>query len=324
MEEFKKCVIDLFTNHGMDKHSIYKLVKSTIIEHVSHLPKIRVLYNAEHGSFGFSDEFIQFYNKRFSEYDRIKPIPYLIPFADHILAKFADLSPVFAVMETYPIESVFQNISQINIYEQHISNIYTNIDIIRKYLATNPEHSPDARNVTYDDIFLEISVTDDIYRYNVDGLAALLARYDECPYKYLASKLKYIQELKNDSTILLSEEVIEDMSTYMHIYDDIKPTKICNYDEFVKLLETRGTRDVETWKSQLYYEPVAIMYLLSLVDKGILHEVFPRAGRLSDVGKETFGLLCASGKYAKLQITEVPAGVDWEVREYDGLETIVI
>lgn len=36
---------------------------------------------------------------------------------------------------------------------------------------------------------------------------------------------------------------------------------------------------------------------------------------------ETMGA-AASGKYSKLEVTEIPDGVDWDIGEYDGLEWV--
>ena len=39
---------------------------------------------------------------------------------------------------------------------------------------------------------------------------------------------------------------------------------------------------------------------------------------------QAFGLVCASGAYCRLAVREVPQLVEWAIREYDGLESVVI
>jgi hypothetical protein len=126
---------------------------------------------------------------------------------------------------------------------------------------------------------------------------------------------------------LIMKEFVKNMMEAKSTYNEFDKLSFCD------AVTKRGVADDHAWRNQTFYNRYAIMYLLSIqrqsknVEEHIRDLVEDRFVEVDDDNlqgraEETFGLLCASGRYSKLAIAQVPALLDWTVSEYDGLERV--
>jgi hypothetical protein len=144
------------------------------------------------------------------------------------------------------------------------------------------------------------------------------------------TKLKIHKEkLEGMDKYLIMKEFVKNMMEAQSTYNGWDKLSFCD------AVRERGVADDHAWRNQTFYNKYAIMYLLSIqrdsknVEEHIRDLVDDRFVELDDDNlqgraEETFGLLCASGRYSKLAIAQVPALLNWAISEYDGLERVYV
>lgn len=341
---------NLCLDYNVKQSEIYELIRATLLNKVNELPKQRVLYNACYGGFGFSKEFNSFYLRdahdtiHIRDYDsRQLAIPYIIPFAKHVISKILHEYPYFRDMlytfQKYNLNKVFLCIASIASTERDLALLETNANELRDYLANNSVTPEKPCSVSH---WVLTFVKTNFPRYAPQDLQGLLDEYDkgEMQKKHHDSIIQHRDTIMN----LVPESIFEKMRTFYDIFERQKKTDEDQYgysayrvqarNRFMKLVEKHGLKHNHTWSFQSYYHTCAVAFMFEsyqclnfVYDKSKVFDIFQ--GKHIDIDEktlttveETFGLLCASSTYAHLKIAEVSASLEWEIAEYDGLEQV--
>jgi hypothetical protein len=348
--------IKLCLNHDMKQSDIYDAIRDALVEKVKELPKQRVLYNAQYGGFGFSKEFNAFFLKDEHEtvstrdYERRQiAIPYIIPFAEHVIDSIYSTHPylkdMLYIIHKYNINKVFANIAQISKVERDLSLMTRNALQLRGYLGQEPVIPDTPSTVSH---WILMFCQTNFARYTPHDLQGLLEDFDkgELQKKYNET----ISQLTEATKQLVPEKLFLEMKQFYIDGEEIKEeadTKTpyrSSYIEkdrnsFMKLLTKYGLEHSCTWSFQNYYNTYAISFMFSMYNKVVdvyrdndannylVFDIIQRKHvefdeNVLSSAKETFGLLCASSMYAQLKIADVSAQLEWNITEYDGLEKV--
>jgi hypothetical protein len=348
--------VKLCLEHDMKQSDIYDAIRDALIEKVKDLPKQRVLYNAQHGGFGFSKEFNAFDLKdehetvSYRDYERRQiVIPYIIPFAEHIINSIYSTHPYFKdmlyIIHKYNLNKVFANIAQISKVERDLALMLRNAMELKEYLGQEPVIPETPSTVSH---WLLMFVKTNFSRYTPQDLQGLLEDFEKGELQ--KPHTETISKLTETTKQLVPEQLFLEMKQFYLDGEEKKEEANTKTDyrlsyiekdrnTFTKLLAKYGLQHSCTWSFQNYYNTYAISFMFSMYNKVVDIYLNNDANNnlVFDVikckhvevdesvlmnAKETFGLLCASSTYAQLRIAEVPAQLEWNILEYDGLEKV--
>jgi hypothetical protein len=373
MEEVKAKLVEtaivLLDNHNVKQKDIFTWIRNALLDHVLHLPKVKVLYNKRHGGFGFSEEFEKFVDMNIEEEDKEKVsgtakcimfrgmfldrtlyVKYIIPFARHVLSN-SKLSGVRDLLYTYHYYNMGKVLSLIRLIitkEHERKVLMSNGEHLRDYLSNMTskyyqQQIIDDDYIKITDFILKIKDFKGFDRYKKEELEGLYALFIEGTFTksiddtICESQEEILTHISNDVLLEIRLFIEQSIKDDQHNKKATKDFYGRDDDElqFVQLLNKKGHKDKDTWRHQLIYDTMAIRYLIAkqhsfdnvcpntiknFIETGVIEvdEIV-----LANV-EETFGLLCASGGYANLALADVPAMLDWQICEYDGLESVVV
>lgn len=348
--------VKLCLHHNMKQSDIYDAIRDALVDKVKELPQQRVLYNAQYGGFGFSKEFNAFYLKDEHEpvsnrdYERRQiAIPYIVPFAEHVINSVYHTHPYFKdmlyVIHKYDLNKVFANIAKISKVERDLSLMTRNAMQLRTYLEHEPVLPEAPLSPSH---WILMFVKTNFKRYTPQDLQRLLEDFDKGELQKTYNET--IKQLTDATIQVVTERLFFEMKQFYLDGEEKKEEAETNSpyrssyiekdrNSFMKLLSKFGLEHVRTWSFQNYYSTYVISFMFALYNKVIdvyrnndannrlifdviqqKHVVFEENVLTS--AKETFGLLCASSTYAQLKIAKVSAQLEWGIMEYDGLEKV--
>lgn len=333
--------LKLLTEHGVTQRTIFNWIRDSMKEHVAHMPRVRVLYNAQHGGYGYSDKFKHFIaaqkklDKESDEYDlldyvednRVDHVKYIVPFAQYMLhlPMMEGLTDVLREYKSRDYNSIFNSANNLHRLQKDYDTFVRNIENLKSYLQCSKsvyamKESKYAPCVRY----LLDSDNPDFKLYTKDQLQKVLQSVTNTNESSVDKKKAKISELREKLLSQLGKEEFDSIMKFLVDYDSIY--KISSFEDRVRdekvfsdALLTHGYTEPTVWKHQQFYNMKAISYLISRKND-IKNISAPDDNGLY----ETFGLACASDKYCKLAIAEVPALMEWYIAEYDGLEEVCI
>lgn len=351
MEALDDIVRHLVLNKGISHHQILQHIRSIITGLSKDLPKLKVLYNNQHGGFGFSDAFDKFVEENGAEaheYDfdaRIEYVQYIQPFGELVMSKYPMLRRMFAVYKYYNISTMV---------DCAIQTYYSDRDLVRyAKRLTKLQHllsDPDMHGNKVADCDNGTPLYN-MLNYNIDLSGHTAATYElcisevqkcieDCKIKRQKNKDDYVKE--NPS--LKWNEIYQLLEPIVHQILEEKwgtTTKTCKMS-FCDTLFDLGDSDANTWASLNNQNfCTSAMRFLRIVHQDNEKPILPEGDRtvydflvthsLIEIPEDMYnklamdvGLLCASSKHCTLKIGEVPKYVDWSIDEYDGRESIVL
>jgi hypothetical protein len=359
-EQLTTVAIDLMMNHKTSQREMHEWIREALKVHVHGLPPIRVLYNNCYGGYGYSKQFKAFleeHNGRSTtqKEERIDAVKYISMFATQLLDSglYKGLREILYIYHYHGFDSIISKVSKVINMEKEKLSVLFNVEIIRSYL-----NSPNSK---YNEVKDEVSpmklpiwvlkltpIDTKLANYTKQELEVLLNDYYEGTYmteldETLSSTIHHLttqlgQDIYNELDSFVENEQLKASDACKNKWLDFDKNK---YKVFTSLLAKNGFTDDIVWHYQRFYEKYAIKYLFKCyldnsdmmsaassspdtVYDFVFNTQVPLKKDVMDVVEETFGLLCASGSCSKLAITTVPAILEWEVGEYDGLENVYV
>ena len=140
--------IELLRDHNVKQEEIFTFIRKGLKEYVKTYPKQRILYNSIHGGYDLSKEFVDFCKNYKAEIKsdidvrnshRISYVPYIIPFAKHILKnkQYDGLFEIMYLHNYYNLSSIFRLIYLYNCKVESRENLLKNAETARKYLSND-------------------------------------------------------------------------------------------------------------------------------------------------------------------------------------------
>lgn len=320
LEDFKNIVKHLFLNDDIKQFEFHKIIKEVMQDCVKDLPPNRVMYNACHGGFGYSDEFEKFVGAYIYN-ERETTVQYIIPFAEHILAtQDAALLRILYIYKKYSMKTIFLHIYSISSKRKDNIYIAMNMEKLRNYTRYVCPSKPQTFLSDY-----SFMTTNNLDISKYDPVKVIEIKKQNKGQIYIDMNNKEIDESISKIKQLYENADIDEMIAFCN--DFKKDDEYCQKGEkrtFVENLKQLGYKNKKTWKLQSHYCIKAIMYIIENYHRRFEAEDIEYNEDIVRSAKEYFGLLCASNKYAKLAIHDVPAKLDYDISEYDGLETVVV
>lgn len=290
-------VDELVFTHGIEHKTISDSITKHILQRVSNLPKRKILYNACHGGFDVSDDFLEYISNTPQEphESNFQSLCYLsrqhyasliTPFGkkclnDLSMTKLQYLKDMIYIYHKYNFKKVYGLVSLINMY--------------------NNEQTQKEKASVYRNDALQL-----IPSQTLDEFITFHSKmYNEASYRRFGNfttREPFLQAV--------SEYGIQDKITWSHnSYYTFVAVKylISKY----QLLFEDKVPEKSLCNDELVYDVLSDDYIK--INEELMNEV-----------EEQFGLLCASGSYCMLAIAEIPSVVDFTIDEYDGLETVRI
>lgn len=308
--------VELFTKHNVKQDVLFGLIRDAITLSVASKPKIRVLYNDKYGGFTLTDEFQCFVC------GRIKCIrteaPALMQAYGHDVLKSDKLSGLkdcLYVYETTNLHTVMPHVMKVHNNRKELANLVRNALALDNYLA-DPHASCDVKpTVLKPHVSYLVS----------DGSLEWFHEYARADLELVQTQVRegsYMRQLEAD--IFDNEQAVgEDLEDLLEHYAQVEKYNDYSHDRktFIALLSEKGHKDdLSIWNVQHKYNTPIITYIIKRnlkpcdsLDSDMMNRV-----------EENFGLVCASGKYTKLEIEEIPADMSWIIDEYDGKETVYV
>lgn len=339
----------LLSEHNVKQSTMFKWITDYLKEKVSSMPKVGVLYNNMYGGFRYSRAFKEFllannetvpniYGDDGKDI-RIRHVHSIASFGKHILETemFKDLTEILCIHDAWNMKKVFEKLDRRRYKSKTVQTIRANYDKLKEYLK-----SPNSTYLSEDFENQGDSESQSDFCYYTPDAHILTYSHDFSQYKKSDLLLISTDEILNEVT-----KEIQEIDTY--VLDDIKNEAIVEqiYDffdkfhsdpknvdsfksendlSFVESITKYGIDDVCSWRSkQMKFDSIAILFLLNKKNNTDGLNYF---GTVSDTDTIDsvfkFGLVCASGTYCNLDVAYVPALIDWEVGEYDGLENVYV
>jgi hypothetical protein len=353
--------IDLFTKYGIKQKVMYDLIKKSILEHVSYLPSRRVLYNDCYGGFGYSKEFRDFVNDVTGACEITKEpnvrshslreayVAHIVPFGKFSITKVSESFECFKdaiyIFHKYNFNKVAKLINVIHDKEYELKNLTRNGELLQRFLESSP---------------IETTINPEMYLQPTEW-CLMFSKCNFERYKLVDLKVLLDKHMNGDFINEITQHIDRVRLEICQIIPDVMLTEVSNFviaqkkkrkesyakdtlfymsnkdrTSFLRSIEKYGFESNTHWCQQTYYEQDIIQYLLDKYkyirkdeDSQVVYDCVAETYISTDNAlitqmEETFGLLCASGPYAKLCIAEIPALVDYKIGEYDGTENVYV
>lgn len=340
MDNLKNIINELITSHTHTE--IIDEIRNIITKKSASLPSKKILYNSIYGDYNISRYFLKycgintsdFNNKEYRNFFASK----IEDFGEHISMKYPDIFEMVYIYVKYI--AVFHKFRELDKLMKIKANIIYNIKFINnhtkyglltqlpKYFSINYKFTDSILNCYSKDIIdtikdklisdnnmLESQINDLISYLHKDNINKDLI----CHILEIMSYL-FPEELENNIYFKSSE---------YHLDYPI---------DFLDKIKQYGTKSLMLWKNQQYFDEIFIRIILlnkrnnvSQDNKEYLIDSFKNDGSILEFDETILekvytqiGLLCASGNNCKLNITHIPALVDWDIKETEGLEYVYI
>ena len=344
----QKTAIELLSKHDVKQNVIFSWIRKAFEEHTENMPKVRVLYNATYGGYGFSKEFMMFRAKGAlcggvfgGEFDkdvvkchkehRVKAVPDIIPFGKAILERedMRDLKHVLYHYHKHNYNVFFSKQHEYESKKKQLKYYHDNVQNLKVYLA-DPKSKYAANEDPYTLTLHCLTFLERNFSYYAKAqLEDLLNLCESEGAVFVEDLEKQISQARQDIVDVEGEDGFLDICKYTAFHEKQKSQihKNRSYLEyrdskvpFIVDLFKQGWNDMHIWLYKSHsYSVITIMYLSTKVKD------LPPMEETDDIWNELyerFGLLCASSAYSQLKIEEVPALVEWKVGEYDGKERV--
>lgn len=307
---------------GLSQGELYNQVRSSLLEEASNQPKARVAYSACYGGYGYSESFERYTASRglVSEHENSKAhrqgvVPLFTGFGIQVSKELPQVATTLHQYVHYGLQEAFQDLSTVSSYRFSLKQARDNRDLLEHLKLFGSGTSPSRLDVTGkkfpNDRFTRASLESAI-----DEAIAFYDGYISSALERLHAKFgKDTVELMEASMKRLYPEEREDLKRHHSlrtVYNEPNGERI----DFSTALEHYKDSPWAAWECQEHIDKKAARFLLEHPDALPTPE--------DDPPYELIGLLFATGPYAKLEIAEVPAVLDWSVGEYDGWESVSV
>lgn len=315
MDVVKELVID----KGVPQSWLYREITSRLKQLCT--DKVRILYNTRYGGFGFNNEFKQFAKlENDDEYyrtDMCEPIqsfgkyiateyPVLFNMVYTYYALHDELSPKFANCHLYKCDK-----DTLDILQHNLGVLYTLKQTHGGTAHMNENWKvPSEGNNMYRISYRKLQEDKECMNIATDTYTV-----DEV-IKYTEGEVLKYQEKVADRAATIDNACLQ---TLMKKF----PQEIHIHNMyFLKAIKEYGVEHVATWKYQKMLNETHIRHMI--LHKSHISACDDDDDVVRERCYETIGLLCASDEYASLKFAEVPKGISYSIREYDGREFVVV
>lgn len=316
--------VTLFSQHNVKQDEMFKWIRDAITESAASKPCVRILYNSVHGGYSFSKEFKEFIADKVDtviQHElRTKTVPYVQPFGKHVLDMYDGLRTHLYAYHVSDLHKILKHVVLIYHYKTQLANFIANAKALDIYLK-NPNASCDVETSHFTHVSYLTSqghVTQWCPKYTRADLEKLQKQAKEGSYKrQIENDLAAAEEA---ALAVVSRETLDDFLAHYKTIIEVG-SRDRDRKTLVTLLSEQGySQDMSIWEPQYNYKVPIITYII----KRDIRAASPDDPNIIARIEEDFGLVCASGTYASLAIAEVPAGMSWNVAEYDGKEEVYV
>lgn len=356
MDGLTDIVKDLVLHHGVNHHQMLTHIRKVLIDLGKDLPKTQILYNCQHGGFGFSDAFIDFLraqNVTTCEYScdaRVEYVPFIKPFAEHILAKYRMFRRMVMLCRYYSIDIMASCVREVYVCKNIVAEYEERRETLRRFLQNTLFHGSkdrvgdkalwDILNTKYPTLS---DYTKETYEYFISQVSE---RIDEFTAKQANIKAKYLEQhpqLQWSALYANMEPMIEQMCQEKEKEKEKDNLLFKNKSCLADMLKDGKEQDANIWYniSNKRLSEYAMRYMrvmhqdyeeamqeepddCSVFDYLVSHSVVEVPKEMYDKIVYDIGLMCASSRHCSLAVDKVPQYVEWDIHEYDGLERVII
>jgi hypothetical protein len=293
MEEIKDSIVSscvvLLKDHKVKQKQIFQWIREGLTCYVDTLPKVKVLYNACHGGFGLSAEFMEFVSKvdvepcvkdesHDWEYEykntRVFAADYIIPYGVHVLQDENNkgIFDMLYLYEYYSLGNIIASVYSIQSFENEETFFKINIKSLGEYLTSSNAVFGKLEDEYYTkpSLYCLMYSRPDFENYTKADLQEL---YDK--YKHNESgnvNAEKIRKRREEASAIVGEETVDEIYNYIkETTEKLKPSDSwCKYFEretesirFIQALNTYGYKEKKTWKYQKSFSSRAMDYLLA-------------------------------------------------------------
>jgi len=326
--KLKKILVDSYVSlvyyHKNKCKDLLELLRDAIVDKSKQIPPIKILINDCYGGFGYNKTFIKFLNGKMgmhsSYFDcRIDPIDHIRDFGKSILDGNKLLERIMYMYFSSNIRKIFTGLFSLKCKNDSIITFKENLTELKRHID-----SPYTKRNVNTNLLSCDSIYGNLYHIHQCDYNSLINAYNEGMSSKHESKYEKISEIEKQVKHHISEYAYLNDQNVDTVYSDMKmyaksnDKKRDNCQESFADYVIENINDTKTWDATSAFTTDAVMYLIDhnceiKYDDTKMEEIYSK-----------FGLICASDKYCKLKIVEVPALCGWTVHEYDGLENVVI
>jgi translation elongation factor EF-G len=316
--------------YGVDHKKIKKEIYDGLRVLSEKLPKKQVLYNCVHGGYDYAKQFSDFIEEDieyygYSKATRVAHVEKVKAFGNACKEKYPLVIKLIAIHNKYHLKQVFYYAWKLKDAHKALSRFASIYDTV---LNTTEDFFGTVENVEYISYIPDFKV-ENVSKYSKQALIQYIAKITNEKKDEIQNSYSKMKQLVTDDICNL---VLENYDT---VFDEERLDTNCKWYEkknwtermvenqgsvkltFIDAIDYYGESHFAIWKCQEHYNDKVMRFLLKH------HEKFAVECSRSCTNLEV-GLLFASGAYCKLSIGEAPQILSWKIKEYDGLESIVV
>lgn len=334
--------VSAVVDHGIEHRNIIYAIRKALSKASKDSPKVPILYNTCFGGFGVSKHFLTFafpsksINEEdlyYDDLDRVEAAKKMPAYADEIAQTYPILMQFVTVYTHSNVHSVLRHAFDIIRKEDMITKISNNYESLVHYLKYSPLEEVSLEttqsNVTKKptkETFLTLSYKG-WSQYSIETL---------CEFHASDAYAEILADVQKELSDLLAAPVWSWLPVELisHIIAYVRKPKLeksaIKTKDFMDVVESSQEPDLRdvlptVWQHQTFFPVDTMCYLAEL------YTLYPHlfeyyAAQVVDIinddGKFTLGLIAASSKHAKLNVTHVPAYTNWKINDYDGWENV--
>jgi len=268
-----------------NQNELLKLVRTTLLSAAESLPKVRVAYNATYGGYGYTQLF----------QDYIKSLP---------VEAFPDRDDDYTNGHRVQVVPLFSS------FGKQVATMYPSL---ARMMSLYCQH--DLATV-FSNIASRSTELDKAITFLEGKIATLTQALSHLPPATLDAMIKSYKHMYPEEREALKQPY------YMRQDYRQKKDEKCKMS-FAEAVEyyTPGPMPWAMWKCDEHVNERVMRFLQEHSDL-----LEPKEPNEDDDTKvcELLGLIFASDAYSRLEITEVPQILDWQIHEYDGSESVTI
>lgn len=346
MDEITRLSLELVRNQQIPHTEIFHAIRKKLVDASKDIPNVKVLYSASYGNYCYSKDFQQYLSKTrgdtFCTCRRTGDVQYIESYGRELSTTYPLLFDMIYLYKHYT--KVICDLSTLKATQRNLHYFKQNLDSIKSTLHDSSEYGDEIIYNVKEDWWWNTEV--DKKRIESFNKETLLVAKDYLTTRIQQCTAKYDNQI---ALIPISSDIVH---RYLQKnYSDgswrdwrRNPNNMDELMSFIEAVAYYGVDHFAIWHCQPNFKSHAMLFMLearSIDAKGLaipdhqttgmLFDLFKNDGSYieisEDLANQTYmdlGLLCASDAICDLKIAEIPALLEWQLDEHDGLERVSI